>query len=91
MSNKVKAAIIGLGWAGCEHLKGYVENPQSEVIAVCDMDEDRARQIAKEAADGCYCTHECGHYASTIYSFTKVGAVAIDAARTHLVKKMLTP
>ena len=48
MSNKVKAAIIGLGWAGCEHLKGYVENPQSEVIAVCDMDEDRARQIAKE-------------------------------------------
>ena len=50
-----------------------------------------ARQIAKEAADGCYCTHECGHYASTIYSFTKVGAVAIDAARTHLVKKMLTP
>ena len=48
MSNKVKAAVIGLGWAGCEHLKGYVENPQSEVIAVCDMDEDRARQIAKE-------------------------------------------
>ena len=48
MSNKLKAAIIGLGWAGCEHLKGYVENPQSEVFAVCDMDEDRARQIAKE-------------------------------------------
>ena len=28
----------------------------------------RARRIAAEAADGCHCTHECGHYASTIYS-----------------------
>ena len=29
---------------------------------------DRAREVASEAADGCFCTHECGHYASTIYS-----------------------
>ena len=29
---------------------------------------ERAKSIAAEAADGCHCTHECGHYASTIYS-----------------------
>ena len=29
---------------------------------------DRAKHVAREAADGCFCTHECGHYASTIYS-----------------------
>lgn len=29
---------------------------------------EKAKSIAAEAADGCHCTHECGHYASTIYS-----------------------
>ena len=29
---------------------------------------ENAKSIAAEAADGCHCTHECGHYASTIYS-----------------------
>ena len=48
MSNKVKAAIIGLGWAGCEHLKGYAENPLSDVVAICDMDQERANQVAQE-------------------------------------------
>ncbi len=42
----------------------------------------KAREIAREAAHGCFCTHECGHYASTIYSLPKVAAVAFDAART---------
>ena len=43
---------------------------------------ERARQISKEAADGCYCTHECGHYAATIYSpllLTKVAGRAIGS------------
>ena len=41
-----------------------------------------AHEIAREAAQGCFCTHECGHYASTIYSLPKVAAVAFEAART---------
>ena len=44
---------------------------------------ERAREIAKEAADGCYCTHECGHYASTIYSpllLAKVAGRAIGSS-----------
>ena len=43
---------------------------------------ERAKQISKEAADGCFCTHECGHYASTIYSpvlLAKVAGRAIGA------------
>lgn len=28
----------------------------------------KANDIAADAAKGCHCTHECGHYASTIYS-----------------------
>ncbi len=41
---------------------------------------DRARAVAAEAADGCFCTHECGHYASTIYSPALVARVAARSA-----------
>ncbi|MEX2303572.1 MAG: radical SAM protein [Bryobacterales bacterium] len=41
---------------------------------------ERARRIAREAADGCFCTHECGHYASTIYSVPRVVQIAAGAA-----------
>lgn len=44
----------------------------------------RATQIADEAADGCFCTHECGHYASTIYSPLLLAKVAGRAAATAL-------
>jgi MoaA/NifB/PqqE/SkfB family radical SAM enzyme len=42
---------------------------------------ERAKEVAREAADGCFCTHECGHYASTIYSLPKVVKIAAQAAR----------
>ncbi len=40
---------------------------------------EQAQQVASEAADGCYCTHECGHYASTIYSAKLLGQVVARA------------
>lgn len=39
-----------------------------------------ARRVADNAANGCFCTHECGHYASTIYSAREVGKIAWKAA-----------
>lgn len=36
----------------------------------------KAESIAADAADGCHCTHECGHYASTIYSAKLLAKVA---------------
>ncbi len=41
---------------------------------------DEAKRVAAEAANGCFCTHECGHYASTIYSAAEVGKIAWKAA-----------
>lgn len=41
---------------------------------------DTARRVAAEAADGCFCTHECGHYASTIYSPKLLARVVARAA-----------
>jgi len=42
---------------------------------------ERANEVAREAAEGCFCTHECGHYASTIYNLSKVVKIAAQAAR----------
>lgn len=41
---------------------------------------DRAKEVAQEAANGCFCTHECGHYSSAIYSLSTVVKIAAKAA-----------
>ena len=41
---------------------------------------DRAKEVAQEAANGCFCTHECGHYSSAIYSLPTVVKIAAKAA-----------
>ena len=47
-TTKVGAAVVGLGWPGIQHLKGYVADPRSEVIAVCDLDKAHAQEVARE-------------------------------------------
>ena len=45
---KVRAAVIGLGWPGMQHLKGYIADARAEVIAVCDLDKTHAQQVAAQ-------------------------------------------
>ncbi len=42
---KLRAAVIGVG-IGQFHLQGYTEHPDSEVIAICDINEEKGRCIA---------------------------------------------
>ena len=48
MASKVKVGIIGLGWPGREHLKGYKQSSRARVVALCDMNADIAQQQAEE-------------------------------------------
>ena len=48
MAKKVKVGIIGLGWPGLEHLKGYKQCADAEVVALCDMNSELAAQQAAE-------------------------------------------
>ncbi|MBI4135772.1 Gfo/Idh/MocA family oxidoreductase [Candidatus Uhrbacteria bacterium] len=43
---KLKAAVIGLG-VGEQHIAGYQSHPDCEVVALCDMDQEK-RNMAKE-------------------------------------------
>lgn len=61
----VKAAVIGVGLLGEQHATAYAAYPRSEVVMVCDLNEERAREVGERL--GC-------HYS------TSVGAVAASDA-----------
>jgi predicted dehydrogenase len=45
---KVRAAVIGLGWPGKEHIKGYGASAHAEVVALCDLDKPLLDRVATE-------------------------------------------
>ena len=45
---QVKIGVIGTGGIAGWHLKSYQRNPRAELLAVCDINADRATGVAKE-------------------------------------------
>jgi predicted dehydrogenase len=45
---RVRVGIVGLGLVCDSHIKAYQANPSAEVVAVCDLDEARAKSVARE-------------------------------------------
>ncbi len=43
MSKTIKAAVIGIG-VGLAHARGYIANPDAELIAICDADPARLKE-----------------------------------------------
>jgi predicted dehydrogenase len=39
--------IVGVGWVAGEHVKAYLKNPNTRIVAVCGRDEGRAREKVK--------------------------------------------
>ncbi|MCE2396811.1 Gfo/Idh/MocA family oxidoreductase, partial [Candidatus Poribacteria bacterium] len=48
MSKKLKVAAVGCGVIGRRHQLGYLEHPQAELVAVCDIDAEKAKDRAQE-------------------------------------------
>ena len=44
----MKAAVIGTGSISHHHIEGYVNNPATELYALCDINLERAEAIAQE-------------------------------------------
>lgn len=44
----LRTAVVGGGTVSAIHLSGIVENPQTELAGICDVDEDVARDLADE-------------------------------------------
>jgi predicted dehydrogenase len=47
---RVRIGIIGAGWIAAEHVANLARLDDAEVVAVCDVDEARARKLAGDAA-----------------------------------------
>ena len=45
---KVRLGVIGTGIWGRMHIRAYVQHSSAELVAVCDLDEQRARKVAEE-------------------------------------------
>ena len=46
--NKLKIAVIGTGLVGSFHAETFFRNPNSELIAVCDIDKEKVKKIANK-------------------------------------------
>ena len=46
--DKVRLGVLGAGNIAAMNVRGYLEDPRCDVVAVCDTDEEIGRQAAKE-------------------------------------------
>jgi len=60
-SNRITMGLIGLGSMGMRHIKGFLQENDCHIIAVCDVDASR-RDTAVKEVDGHYGTRGCAQY-----------------------------
>ena len=48
MAEKLRITAVGCGGIGLRHQKGHLACPETELVAVCDMDVEKAERRAKE-------------------------------------------
>ncbi|MBN2317057.1 MAG: Gfo/Idh/MocA family oxidoreductase [Sedimentisphaerales bacterium] len=60
-SNRLTMGMIGLGSMGMRHVKGFLEEYDCRIIAVCDVDADRRRAAVQEINKK-YGNNDCSQY-----------------------------
>jgi len=48
MRDRLRVAVIGTGFWGRNHARVYKELAETELLAICDIDPERARSVAKQ-------------------------------------------
>lgn len=48
LSDKIGTAVIGCGIFGSVHAEAYSAHPSTELLWVCDIDEEKAKKVAEE-------------------------------------------
>ena len=60
-SNRLTMALIGLGSMGMRHVKGFLQEQDCRIVAVCDVDAPR-RKAAVEEINKHYGNSDCAQY-----------------------------
>jgi len=49
MTEKLRVGVIGAGrWSGSAHLPGFYRSPLSDVVMICDIDEELAKARSRK-------------------------------------------
>ncbi len=96
-NKKIRTAVVGAGKMGAIHAKVYDELPQSDFVAVVDVDRDKAEHLANRY--GCFAFTDCvdvldkvdpvksswirGTGGSSVETFNGVDAVTIATPTVH--------
>lgn len=83
---KIKVAVIGAGLIGDVHARAYSESEKSELVVVCDINEERAKKLAEK--------YHCS-YTTEIHDLSKnpemkaVSVTTPDFAHYKVVMEMI--
>ncbi len=83
MSDKLRAAVIGVGHMGRHHARIYSELPQCDLVAIVDKDVDRAKEIAAKHGGNVY------QDVSEVLDKIDIASVAVPTVYHHLIAKPL--
>ncbi|MCW3981473.1 MAG: Gfo/Idh/MocA family oxidoreductase [Candidatus Bathyarchaeota archaeon] len=96
--SKLRIGVIGVGFWGKNHARVLSELPQTELVAICDLDLERAQGIAEKYGAEAYkdsreMLHHCDIDAASVCTWTTTHAVealrVLRAGRHVLVEKPL--
>ena len=49
MADKLRVGVVGAGrWSRSAHLPGFQRSPHSDLVAICDLNEDMAKEAASQ-------------------------------------------
>jgi predicted dehydrogenase len=95
--NRLRAAVVGVGYLGRFHALKYAAHPAVDLVAVVDVDADRCRAIATEVGTTPAFDHrelvgrvDCVSVAVTTQQHYAVARDLLDAGIDVLVEKPLT-
>jgi len=83
MKEKLRVAVIGTGFWGKNHARIYTELAETELVAVCDVNPERAKAIASKFGVKPYTN------SSKLYRKEKIDAVSICTWSTKLAQEAI--
>lgn len=95
----LQSAVIGAGNVSDRHLSGLKKCPRTELVAICDLDEDRANSAADEYgieayydADSLIADEDLDwlHVCTPVQSHLPLAKQAIDAGIPVMIEKPIT-
>ncbi len=80
---KLRVAVVGTGFWGKNHARVYKELPETELVAICDINPERAKIVANQFGVKAYTS------STRMLQNQEIDALSICTWSTHLAKEAL--